>query len=80
MNMWTAKGKRITTEDLLGADFMQDIREPKFKSKEAWEAHKAELQKMARWHSHILREMKAGKRKVKKDVTIEMMQSDKRGH
>jgi len=76
--MWIVKGKRLTAEDLLGADFMRELGVAKFKSQAEWDAHKADLQKMARWHSHILREVKAGKRKRKK-VTLEQMQADKRG-
>lgn len=79
MNMWIAKGKRLTAEDLLGADFMRELGVAKFKSKAEWDAHKVDLQKMARWHSHILRQTKTGKRKIKRTATYEQMLKDKRG-
>jgi len=80
MNMWIAKGKRIKAEDLLGSDFMQELGGGKFKSRKEWLAHKADLQKMARWHSQALRDMRAGKRAKKIAISLNTMQKDRRGH
>ena len=80
MNMWIAKGKRLKPEDLLGAEFMQELGVAKYKSQAEWEAHKADLQKMARWHSKALRDMKTGKRVRNVGITFKDMQKDKRGN
>jgi len=53
----------VTVERLLGPSFFPGKSSGGFQSREEWEAHKADLQKVARAHSKILRQLKAGKKK-----------------
>jgi len=70
MNMWRRRGTpAITPQTLLPAEFFgKEAR--RFKTKEDWEKYKKEVTKMARWHSHILREIKSGKRKIEKTINF----------
>jgi len=56
----------ITAEQLLGTDFLKGHERSKFRTKEEWEEHKRQVTKMARFHSKVLRQMRAGERKAEK--------------
>lgn len=66
INIHIAKGPPVTMRKLLGPEFFDAGPESEeFKTKVEWAAHKAALQKMARFHSRALRALRAGKREGK---------------
>ena len=65
MNMWSGKGHRITASKLLPPELLEGVLPGKgevYKTKEDWEENKKEITKMARWHSRVLKDIKAGKK------------------
>jgi hypothetical protein len=80
MNMWRGKGQAaITVESLLGPDFVRGHVKQRFKTKEEWEKHKAEVTKMAKWHSRILKQIKAGTRPAKQVMDLNILERDAKG-
>lgn len=69
MNVWRSGGPLLTAEKLLGPAFLgKDSLE--FDNRKEWEEHKEDVQKMARFHSKILRSLKSGKREGKTVVSF----------
>jgi len=67
MNMWTAKGKSITPEKLLGRDFLA---KDKKLTKEEYLTQKKELKRMAKKHAKILEKIKSGEMENKTAVKV----------
>jgi len=70
--------KPITAQQLLGKRFLESHEVSKFKTKEEWEEHKKQITKMAKWHSSVLRDLKAGRKKAVTVVEVKTLQEDKK--
>jgi hypothetical protein len=80
MNLWVKRGVLVTPERLLGPEFLQDVGESKFRTKEDWENYKKEIYKMARFHSKVLKEIREGKKETKKFIVVpDPMKESKNG-
>jgi len=66
INVQLPRGKNVTPQKLLGAEFFGEPEKSPYKSREVWEKAKTKIIKMARWHSKIMRHMEAESRKGKK--------------
>jgi hypothetical protein len=68
MNMWRSdKSPVLTAERLLGSKFYAGLPAAErpagvFATRAEWDKHKADIETMARFHSKVLRQLRAGKR------------------
>lgn len=69
LNVHVSKGPPITVRKLLGPEFFEgDPEAQEFKTKEEWEAHKADVRKNAAWHAKVLRDLREGRKEGKKVI------------
>lgn len=77
MNMWVPRGKPgITVKRLLGEDFFRELSGKAKVTKEEWEESKRSIEKMARFHSKVLRQIRAGTRPTETVVNVTKMQAE----